>query len=99
MMTKSHAISYFGTATIRDSIYSDSGMKSSFDTISARERTAKLPLRTSRIRTPENCAIGFREYKRFLPLHLYERPFCEVVRIQLRFHDIINGIHFLGTTF
>lgn len=35
---------YLGTATINVSMYSDSGMKSSLETTSANDRTARLPL-------------------------------------------------------
>lgn len=78
-------------------MYSDSGMKSSLETTSARDLTARLPLQSERGKRERKVTernIG-KEISRLLALHLDKRALCEVVRVELGFHDVVDRCHLL----
>ena len=71
-----------------DCIYSESCNKSSSDTMSARDRTERLPLQmpSSAMHRFSRSAL---EESRLLALQLNKRALGKVVIVQFSFHDVV----------
>ena len=73
-------------------MYSESPIKCSFFTISARERTERLPLTNCSKMVRVEGEMGEPNI-RLLSLHLHERSFGKVVAVEFGFHDVVYGSH------